>query len=177
MVGEAQESSQQQISLQKPAVTSPNTNPSSQQAPSPPTTTTSPASTPDDTVDASETDDDIDNAPLKMASWQEYRGPHFTAKASLGFMVEADAYAQDEASKEQFQMLPAQRLRDFRFVFGGGFPILQRKVTYKVGVMGVMYDAPTHFWLMRQTGIMVAVPKLWGNIVIGRSKEGFSLIR
>jgi phosphate-selective porin OprO/OprP len=110
-----------------------------------------------------------------MASWQEYRGPHFSAKASLGFMVEADAYAQDEASKEQFKMLPAQRLRDFRFVFGGGFPSLPRKVTYKVGVMEVMYDAPTHFWLMRQTGIMVAVPKLWGNIFIGRSKEGFSL--
>ena len=35
IVGEAQESSQQQISLQKPTVTSPNPNPSSQQATSP----------------------------------------------------------------------------------------------------------------------------------------------
>jgi phosphate-selective porin OprO/OprP len=38
-----------------------------------------------------------------------------------------------------------------------------------------MYNGPTHSWVIRQTGIMVAVPKLWGNIFIGRSKEGFSL--
>lgn len=38
-----------------------------------------------------------------------------------------------------------------------------------------MYDAPNHQWLMRQTGVMVAVPELWGNFFVGRSKEGFSL--
>ncbi len=38
-----------------------------------------------------------------------------------------------------------------------------------------MYDGVTHSWFIRQTGVMVAVPKLWGNIFVGRSKEGFSL--
>ena len=107
-----------------------------------------------------------------MAKWNEYRGPYFTAKAGLGFLVDTAAYAQDTASKEQITMLPAQRLRDFRFIFGGSFPSLSRKVTYNVGVM---YDGPSHAWFIRQTGVMVAVPKLWGNIFIGRSKEGFSL--
>jgi phosphate-selective porin OprO/OprP len=55
---------------------------------------------------------------------------------------------------------------------GGSFPSLSRKVTYNVGIM---YDGPSHAWLMRQTGVMIAVPELWGNIFIGRSKEGFSL--
>jgi len=117
-------------------------------------------------------DDDIDHAPRAMAKWNEYRGPYITAKAGLGFLVDTAAYAQDTASKEQIKMLPAQRLRDFRFVLGGSFPSLSRKVTWNVGIM---YDAPTHSWLMRQTGVMVAVPKLWGNIFVGRSKEGFSL--
>jgi phosphate-selective porin OprO/OprP len=115
-------------------------------------------------------DDDIDHAPRKMASWQEYRGPHFTAKAGIGFLVDTGAYAQDDVSKEQIKMLPDQRLRDFRFVLGGSFPSLPRKVTWNVGIM---YDAPTHSWLMRQTGVMIAAPNLWGNIFIGRSKEGF----
>lgn len=107
-----------------------------------------------------------------MPNWNEYRGPHFTARAGLGFLVDTAAYVQDDASKEQIKMLPDQKLRDFRFVLGGSFPSLPRKVTWNVGIM---YDGPTHSWLFRQTGIMVAVPKLWGNIFIGRSKEGFSL--
>ncbi|WP_263365769.1 hypothetical protein [Edaphobacter bradus] len=118
--------------------------------------------------------DDIFHAPRRMESWQEYRGPHFTAKAGLGFLVETAAYAQDDVSKEQIKMLPDQRLRDVRFVVNGGFPSLPRKVTYN---LGIMYDGPTHAWLIRQTGIMVAVPELWGNIFIGRSKEGYSLNR
>jgi phosphate-selective porin OprO/OprP len=174
IVREAPESSQQpqQDSSQKPVATSPNTNPSSQQTTTQPSTTASPSSTLVDTVDAGEMDDDIDRAPRKMASWQEYRGPHFTARAGLGFLVDTSSYAQDDASKEQIKMLPAQGLRDFRFVLGGGFPSLPRKVTWNVGIM---YNGPTHSWVIRQTGIMVAVPKLWGNIFIGRSKEGFSL--
>ena len=29
--------------------------------------------------------------------------------------------------------------------------------------------------MLRQTGIMVAVPEIWGDISVGRTKEGFSL--
>ena len=146
--------------------------PTPQQTATPPASTVTPPSTLDDTVDAGETDDDIDHAPREMAKWNEYRGPYVTFRAGMGFLVDTAAYAQDDASKEQIAMLPAQRLRDFRFVLGGSFPSLSRKVTYNVGIM---YDGPSHSWLMRQTGVMIAVPKLWGNIFIGRSKEGFSL--
>jgi phosphate-selective porin OprO and OprP len=160
----APESSQQpqQASSQQPP---PNTSPRSQQ-------TTSPSDSLVTTIDAGEMDDDIDNAPRRMSRWNEYSGPHFIAKAGIGFLVDAAANAQDTASKEQITMFPAQRLRDFRFVLGGSFPSLSRRVTWNVGIM---YDAPSHSWFIRQTGVMVAVPKLWGNIFIGRSKEGFSL--
>jgi phosphate-selective porin OprO/OprP len=146
--------------------------PTSQQTATPPASTAIPSSTLDDTIDAGEMDDDMEQPRRGMAKWNEYRGPHVTFKAGLGFLVDTAAYAQNDASKEQITMLPAQRLRDFRFVLGGSFPSLSRKVTYNVGIM---YDGPSHSWLMRQTGVMIAVPKLWGNIFIGRSKEGFSL--
>jgi phosphate-selective porin OprO and OprP len=162
----------QRANPQQSTGSTPNSNPSSQQTTTPPAGATSPSSSLDDTIDAGETDDDLDHAPREMAKWNEYRGPYFTAKAGMGFLVDTAAYAQDTESKEQIEMHAAQRLRDFRFVFGGTFPSLSRKVTYNVGVM---YDAPTHAWYMRQTGLMIAVPKLWGNIFVGRSKEGFSL--
>ena len=38
-----------------------------------------------------------------------------------------------------------------------------------------MYDGPTDELLVRETGIMVAVPELWGHLFVGRTKEGFSL--
>ena len=162
----------QQGTPQNPTGRPPTTTSGSPQATTSPATTGYPSSTLDTTIDAGEMDDDIDNAPRRMSRWNEYSGPHITFKAGLGFLVDTAAYIQDDASKKQITMLPAQRLRDFRFVMGGSFPSLSRKVTYSVGIM---YDAPSHSWLMRQTGVMIAVPKLWGNIFIGRSKEGFSL--
>lgn len=39
----------------------------------------------------------------------------------------------------------------------------------------LLTDAPTHSWRIRQTGVMIEVPKLWGYFFIGRAKEGFSL--
>jgi phosphate-selective porin OprO and OprP len=145
---------------------------SAQQTGTPPPSATSPVSTLDDSIDAGEMDNDIDHAPRGMAKWNEYRGPYITARAGMGVLLEIASFAQDDVSKKQIAMLPAQRLRDFRFVLGGSFPSLSRKVTWQAGIM---YDGPSHAWLMRQTGLMIAVPKLQGNLFIGRSKEGFSL--
>jgi phosphate-selective porin OprO and OprP len=38
-----------------------------------------------------------------------------------------------------------------------------------------MYDRNNDEWLVRQTGVMVAVPELKGHVFVGRSKEGISL--
>jgi phosphate-selective porin OprO/OprP len=37
-----------------------------------------------------------------------------------------------------------------------------------------MYDKANDDWRFRQTGIMVDIPKLYGNVFVGRTKEGFS---
>ena len=157
---------------QQPQRTPPSANPSSQQpSPSPPNTTPNSATLVDN-IDAGEMDDDMEEPRRGMAKWNEYRGPHITARAGMGLLLDTASYAQNDASKEQIAMLPAQRLRDFRFVTGGSFPSLPFKMTWQ---FGIMYDGPSHAWLIRQSGLMIAVPKLWGNFFIGRSKEGFSL--
>lgn len=124
----------------------------------------------ENTIDARE-----DDAPptRDLVHWNEYKGPYFTMRFGAGFLVDYSAFAQDEESKEQIAMHSDVRLRDFRFILGGKlFPKIERSITWSAGIM---YDAPNHQWLIRQTGVMIAVPKLRGALFIGRSKEGFSL--
>ena len=109
----------------------------------------------------------------KLVHWNEYHGPYFTGRFGAGFLIEMVAYAQDKESKQQFALHPEGKLRDFRFILGGKlFPKLERSITW---CAGIMYDGPNHAWLIRQTGVMIAVPELWGHLFIGRAKEGFSL--
>ena len=110
--------------------------------------------------------------PRNLVRWNEYQGPHFTIRVGAGFLYDFAAFAQDAASKEQMKMLPDEKLRDFRFIMGGKFPSIPLPTTW---CAGVMYDAPTHTWFLRQTGIMFGVPKIVSYFFIGRQKEGFSL--
>jgi phosphate-selective porin OprO/OprP len=63
------------------------------------------------------------------------------------------------------------KVRDFRLLLKGRFKF-RRPVTWTAGIM---YDGPSDAWLMRETGIMIAVPELWGHFFLGRTKEGISL--
>jgi len=96
-----------------------------------------------------------------------------TLDVGAALLLDFVTYAQDQASRQQIELEPGFRVRDARFQFGGRFRI-RRPVTWKAGVM---YDGPSHSWLVRQTGIMVAIPELWGHIFVGRTKEGVSLSR
>ena len=65
------------------------------------------------------------------------------------------------------------KLRDFRFLLKGRFPQLdKRDVTWSAGIM---YNEATEKWVMRQSGVMVALPNSRDSIFVGRGKEGFSL--
>lgn len=118
--------------------------------------------------------DSPDEPVRQLAHWNEYAGPYFTFRAGGGLLFDYDAFAQDPASKEQFTLTPEVKLRDFRFLLSGKFPQFKRSVTW---CAGIMYDAPSHSWLLRQTGVQIQVPNLWGYLFIGRTKEGFSLER
>jgi phosphate-selective porin OprO/OprP len=113
---------------------------------------------------------DGDEPRRQLVKWNEYEGPYFTARLGGGFLYDYAAYAQDADSKQQLSLSPASGVRDFRLLLKGRFPKIPR-LTY---TLGYMYDGPTHEWRFRQTGLMFDIPELWGNLFIGRTKEGFS---
>jgi phosphate-selective porin OprO/OprP len=103
--------------------------------------------------------------------WNEYDGPFTTLRFGAGLLYEVATFAQDEGSEQQFDLETEDKVRDFRLLFKGRLKT-ERAVTW---TCGVMYDGPSDAWLLRETGVMVAVPELWGHFFIGRTKEGFSL--
>lgn len=147
---------------------------SGQSKPEPPTL--SPIHPPylENTIQAGESEEEFfpPKVPRGFKSWNEYRGPYFTIRVGGGFLFDTGWYAQDDQSKDQIKLSPGYKMRDARILIKGSFPKFKRSVTYS---SGIMYDGPTHSFLMRETGVMIAVPEIWGNLFIGRTKEGFSL--
>jgi phosphate-selective porin OprO and OprP len=113
---------------------------------------------------------DGDEPRRQLVSWNSYEGPYITARLGGGFLYDAAGFAQDQASKDQVTLSGAHGLRDFRLLLKGRFPTLPR-LSY---TFGYMYDGAAGAWRFRQTGLMVDVPEWWGDLFIGRTKEGFS---
>jgi len=63
--------------------------------------------------------------------------------------------------------------RDVRILFRGRFKT-KRPITWS---FGYMYDGVEKDWLVRQSGIQVGFPEIGGNLFIGRTKEGFSMVK
>ena len=88
-----------------------------------------------------------------------------------GVLVDYVGYDSDSAARSQFDPPSIGKLRDARVLTGGRFNT-KRPFTWQAGIM---YDAAAKKWLVRQTGLMVAIPELWGHVFVGRAKEGFSI--
>jgi phosphate-selective porin OprO/OprP len=124
-----------------------------------------------DGISAGESDAEVPRR--RLVKWNEYEGPFFTLRVGAGFLVDYATYAQDDASKEQIDVEPGFKLRDSRLIVSGRIKT-KRRITYQAGFM---YDGYTDEWFVRQTGLMIAFPEIWGHLWIGRSKEGPSLNR
>src|SRR4051812_21070954 len=111
---------------------------------------------------------EADPPPRRMGKWDEYEGPFFTIRVGAGLLVDYATYDQDAPSKEQRDLEPGFKLRDSRFVISGRIKT-KRRLTYQAGIM---YDGYIDEWFIRQTGLMLAVPEISGNLWVGRSKEG-----
>ena len=123
----------------------------------------------DDTIEAGEADAEVPRR--RLINWNEYEGPFFTIRMGAGVLYDYASFSQDDESKEQLELNSAGKLRDGRILFKGRLKF-RRPVTWS---SGLMYDGATDSWLVRETGIMVAVPEIWGHVFVGRTKEGFSL--
>jgi phosphate-selective porin OprO/OprP len=127
----------------------------------------------DDSIEAAEAPDEPPQR--KVVAWNHYEGKYATIKFGASAMYDIANYVQDNESIEQVGDLDAAgKWRDFRVVFSGKFPRIKRDITWKAGVM---YDGPSATWLIRETGLIIAVPEMSGHLFIGRTKEGFSMVK
>ena len=122
----------------------------------------------DDQIDAAEAEGDF--PVYKANGWNEFEWDALTLRIGGGFLYDYAAYGQDDDSKQQMTLSPADGVRDFRVLIKGRFKFVPH-TTY---TLGYMYDGAAQQWRFRQTGIMVDVPSLLGTIFVGRGKEGFS---
>jgi phosphate-selective porin OprO and OprP len=132
---------------------------------------------------AAQQQETLDNSPLEagdeelqtpkkdLVKWNHYDGDVFHIRMGAGYLYEGAAYSQNEASEEQFSLVPQTKVRDARLIIKGGFKT-KRPITFS---SGILYDTPRHSFLVRETGVMFTVPEIWGWIFVGRTKEGFSL--
>lgn len=127
----------------------------------------------DTTVDAGEAD--AEEPRRKLVKWNQYDGPISTLRFGFGFLVDTANYIQDDESKQQIPNVenPDIGLRDFRVLFKGKFKT-RRPLSW---TLGYMYDGAEDEWRFRQTGLIVGVPELKGSFFLGRTKEGYSLIK
>jgi phosphate-selective porin OprO/OprP len=116
-------------------------------------------------------DEELDTPKKDLVKFNHYDGDFFHIRFGAGYLYEGSAYSQNAESEEQFSLVPETKVRDARFLIKGGFKT-KRPITFSTGIL---YDTPTHKFLVRETGVMFTVPEIWGWIFVGRTKEGFSL--
>jgi phosphate-selective porin OprO/OprP len=112
----------------------------------------------------------------RLIHWNDIKGEDFTLHFGMNAMYDAVGVSQDDASVEQMGDLksPDSKWRDFRLLASGTFPKSKRLIEWKAGYM---YDGLNDQWLFRETGVVVAVPEIWGHLFVGRTKLGVSMIK
>jgi phosphate-selective porin OprO and OprP len=90
-----------------------------------------------------------------------------------GYLQDYASYNQDSASAAEFDLERVGKIRDSRFILSGRF----RTKRPAPWTMGIMYDWSAKKWLIRQTMINIAAPEIWGQVHVGRMKEGISLYK
>ena len=135
-----------------------------------PTNATLANPTHDNSYDASESEDAVPKA--KRTPWNEFDLRLFTVRVGAGLLIDYAAFDQNAASAAQLPDLSsAWKLRDFRFLLKGKFAFAPDRLSY---TLGYMYDGASGNFHFRQTGLMLDMPELDGNLFVGRTKEGFS---
>jgi phosphate-selective porin OprO/OprP len=128
------------------------------------------------TIDTTYTagEDDDTEPRRKLIKWNEFEGPISTFRFGFGFLLDAATYDQDSESEEQVGAMDADvGVRDSRLLFRGVFKT-RRPSSW---TLGYMYDSADDEWRFRQTGLQIDFPEAHGNLFIGRTKEGYSLIK
>ena len=116
---------------------------------------------------------------LKSYQPNEFKGPYSTFRIGFGYIADASTYSQDDVFKKQMDSANIDiksiiQTRDFRILGSGVLTNTKRDISWK---FAYMYDGDEKVWILRESGITVGVPELKGHIFVGRTKEGFSLVK
>ncbi len=114
----------------------------------------------------------------KKRQANEFEGTYSTMRVGFGYIGDAATYLQSSVFKQQMDSLgesvtAKMMTRDFRLMASGVFKV-KRDLAWKAGFM---YDGDKKIWLLRETGITLGVPELFGHIFVGRTKEGYSMVK
>lgn len=117
-------------------------------------------------------------AEIKKLPPNEFQGSKSNFKIGFGFIYDFATYAKDEVFEQQLDSAKLSmgsnfKLRDFR-ILGSGVFKTKRYIAFK---FAYMWDGDKGTWLVRETGLTIGVPELKGHFFIGRTKEGFSMIK
>src|SRR5688572_3579453 len=109
----------------------------------------------------------------------EFKGLYSTFRIGSGYILDFTTYSQDDVFKQQMDTAnivldPTVNTRDFRLLGSGVLTMTKRTIAWK---FAYMYDGEDKIWMMRESGITIGVPELKGHIFVGRTKEGFSMIK
>jgi phosphate-selective porin OprO/OprP len=121
---------------------------------------------------------DSNTGQTKNPQKNDFDGPVSTFRIGLGLIYDFTAYSQSDEFKQQMDsaklnLSPNGRLRDFR-VLGSGVFKTKRPLSWK---FAYMWDGNVDQWLLRETGLTVGLPELHSNVFIGRTKEGYSMVK
>jgi phosphate-selective porin OprO/OprP len=123
---------------------------------------------------------EIDSATGKAKNLppNEKNTPFSTFKIGMGYIGDYAAYTQDANFKKQMDSAGLEvksmfKTRDFR-VLGSGQFNTKRTFAWK---FAFMYDGDKEQWLIRETGLTIGVPELGGHFFLGRTKEGYSMVK
>lgn len=109
----------------------------------------------------------------------EFEGTYSTFRIGLGFIGDFTAYAQSATFKQQMDSLNIDlnaryQTRDFRVLGSGRLLKVKRYIGWK---FAFMYDGDQKVWMVRESGLTIGVPELKGHFFLGRTKEGYSMIK
>jgi phosphate-selective porin OprO and OprP len=108
----------------------------------------------------------------------EFNGSYSTFKIGLGYIHDGATYIKSDVFQKQLdsaglKMDPMFKVRDFR-VLASGVLATKRYLSWK---FAFSYDGDKNVWLIRESGLTIGVPELFGHIFIGRTKEGYSMVK
>lgn len=108
----------------------------------------------------------------------EFEGAYSTFRVGFGYIHDFAAHIQSNTFKEQMDSANLDvetklKLRDFRILASGRLKT-KRTLAWKTAFM---WDGDKEIWMLRETGLTIGVPELSGHLFIGRTKEGYSLVK